>query len=395
MTSHDTSKSVDFQFIDTQATFDALFGELQTSSPVIAIDAERASSFRYTSKAYLVQIKVGKQSAIVFDPINLTDFNALTSSVHKSLVLIHSATQDLECLRELGIAPQHLFDTELAAKLLGKPKVGLQALLESELGIRIEKEHSAVDWSKRPLPEDWLIYAAQDVEHLQDLYEVLEQQLTASTRMTWAHEEFEFLAKWQPKVISDKWRRTSGLHKVKQRRHLAAVMHLWEARDEIAASNDLAPSRVLRDEALVEIALSKAGSAQDIATLLKQRFRVRFDYSAIWWNALDASQNVAEEELPVFHQKNPNGLPPIKAWQEKNPAAAERFGRTRSEVLRLAESLGIAPEVVINPETIRQVSWHFDHWDDEFFKSELIRMQTRHWQIELLFEDLFESLRHD
>ncbi len=388
------SKSVDFQFIDTQATLDALFGDLPTSSPVIAIDAERASSFRYTSKAYLVQIKIGKHTAIVLDPINLTDFNTLTSSIHQSLLLIHSATQDLECLRELGIAPQHLFDTELAAKLLGKPKVGLQALLDSELGIRIEKEHSAVDWSKRPLPEDWLVYAAQDVEHLQDLYEVLAQQLSESARMTWAQEEFEFLANWRPKIISDRWRRTSGLHKVKERRQLAAVMFLWEARDEIASANDLAPSKVLRDEALVDIALSQVGSAENIATLLKQRFRVRVDYSALWWNALDASQKVSEEDLPVFHQKNPSGLPPIKAWHEKNPAAAERFGRTRSEVLRIAESLGLAPEVLINPETIRQVSWHFDHWDDEFFKSELIRMQTRQWQIALLFEDVFESLRH-
>lgn len=388
------AQSKPFRFIDDQSSLDELLRDLPASTSAIALDAERASSFRYTSRAYLIQLYVQGIGAIVIDPLSVPDLTKLSSWANRHCVLLHSATQDLECLRELGIHPQHLFDTELAAKLLGKPKVGLQALLESELDIRIEKEHSAADWSKRPLPENWLTYAAQDVEHLLPLHALLRDQLESRKRMQWAIEEFVFLTSWQPKVITERWRRTSGLHKVKQRRHLAAVKLLWTARDEIASTSDRAPTKVLRDETLVELALSNLTSPSEIQTMLKQKYRVKLDYSVKWCEALETVRLLDDEELPEFHQRNPNALPPIKAWQEKNPAAAKRFQKARNEVLTIAEHLEIAPEVLINPETIRQVSWHFDHWDRDFLLCEFERLQTRPWQISLIFEDVFNALRH-
>lgn len=388
------AESKPFQFIDNQVRLDEVLRKAPSVVSAIALDAERASSFRYTSRAYLIQLYAEDLGAIVIDPLGVQNLTALSAWVNQHCVLLHSATQDLECLRELGINPQNLFDTELAAKLLGKPKVGLQALLESELEIRIEKEHSAADWSKRPLPETWLQYAAQDVEHLLPLYETLLTQLESRGRLHWAHEEFMFLTTWQPKIVTERWRRTSGLHKVKQRRHLAAVKLLWTARDEIASMSDLAPTKVLRDEALVELALSKVTSAVEVQTMLKQKYRVKIDHSAKWWESLEAAHALPDEDLPVFHQRNPNGLPPIKAWQEKNPSAAVRFQKTRHEVLTRAEQLEIAPEVLINPETIRQIAWHFDHWNSEFLHSEFERLQTRPWQITLIFDEVFDALRH-
>lgn len=383
-----------FQLIDDQSKLDSVVTALPKSTTAIALDAERASSFRYTSRAYLIQLYVEGLGAVVIDPLSVPKVTELASWVNQQCIVLHSATQDLECLRELGIYPEKLFDTEVAAKLLGKPKVGLQALLESELDIRIEKEHSAADWSKRPLPENWLNYAAQDVEHLLPLQQALKEQLQTKERIGWALEEFLFLTTWQPKIITDRWRRTSGLHKVKQRRHLAAVKLLWTARDDIASMSDLAPTKVLRDEALVEIALSKMTTALEIQKMLKHKYRVKVDHSIKWWQALEAAQQLDDEELPVFHQRNPNGLPPIKAWQEKNPAAAMRFQKARQSVITIAENLEIAPEVLINPETIRQVSWHFDHGESEVLLQEFHRLQTRPWQISLIFEDVFDALRH-
>lgn len=395
MVLHHIEDSASFRFVETQEDYEDSIQLIQSLSGPIALDAERASSFRYTSKAYLLQLNVAGLGPTVIDPLAISSLDHLCTWINQHLVILHSATQDLECLREIGINPVSLFDTELAAKLLGKPRVGLQALLETELDIHIEKEHSAVNWSTRPLPDDWLIYAAKDVEFLLTLYETLSEQLERSNRMPWALQEFDYLTKWQPKIITEKWRRTSGLHKVKQRRQLAAVMFLWDARDALAAANDLAPSKVIRDEAIIEIALSNTSSASSLQSMLKQKFRVKVDYSAIWWQALQDSLKVDDANLPVFHQKNPNGLPPIKAWKEKNPKAADRFQRARHQVITLSAAIGIAPEVLINPETIRQMSWHFDHWDESVVLEQLRRFETRQWQIDQIFEHLFEALRHD
>lgn len=382
-----------YKFIESQSSLDTWFRSIATVQPVVAIDAERASSFRYTSRAYLLQLKVENSPTAVIDPLAVTSFKTVSDWVNQSVVVLHSATQDLECLRELGIHPQYLFDTELAAKLLGKEKVGLKALLENELGIYIDKEFSAVDWSKRPLPDDWITYAALDVEHLLELHQLLKDQLILAQRERWAEEEFAFLTKWQPKIVNERWRRTSGLHKVKQRHQLARVQALWQARDKIAKEHDLAPSKVLRDEALVEIALSRVQTSDEIAVMLKQKFRVKIDHSKLWWRALTEADALPEEEHPVFHQKNPNGLPPIKAWNDKNPNAAERFGRIRQVVLQTAEDLGIAPEVLINPETIRQVAWHFDHWDESTLIGKFQGLQTRQWQLEQLLPSITTMLR--
>lgn len=395
MVSHHSSDSTGFRFVENAEEYEKLIGLIESTSGPIALDAERASSFRYTSKAYLLQLNAPGLGPTVIDPLAISSIEGLCRWTNRHLVVLHSATQDLECLREIGIEPIALFDTELAAKLLGKPRVGLQALLETELAIHIEKEHSAVNWSMRPLPEDWLLYAAKDVEYLLQLYETLSLQLQSSDRMQWALQEFDYLTKWHPKIVTEKWRRTSGLHKVKQRRQLAAVMFLWDARDALAASNDLAPSKVLRDEALIEIALSNASSASSLQSMLKQKFRVKIDHSAIWWQALQDSLEVDDANLPVFHQRNPNGLPPIKAWKDKNPEAAERFQKARHQIVTISTDLTIAPEVLINPETIRQISWHFDHWDETFLLEELRRFETRQWQVDHIFEDLFDALRHN
>ena len=151
--------------------------------------------------------------------------------------VLHAASQDLPCLADIGLTPPSLFDTELAGRLLGHPRVGLGAMCESVLGLALEKGHAAADWSTRPLPEDWLKYAALDVEVLVELRDALAAELEATGKTEWARQEFEHVASAPPPAPRvDPWRRTSGMHRVRKPRQLAIIRELWLARDEVARS---------------------------------------------------------------------------------------------------------------------------------------------------------------
>ena len=141
----------------------------------IAIDAERASGFRYGQKAYLVQLRRAGSGTWLIDPVMCPDLSELQDVIADVEWVLHAATQDLPCLADLGLHPTRLFDTELGSRLAGRPRVGLAAAMEHYLGITLAKEHSAQDWSTRPLPEPWLVYAALDVEVLVDLRDAVDE----------------------------------------------------------------------------------------------------------------------------------------------------------------------------------------------------------------------------
>src|SRR5690606_24637304 len=154
----------------------------------IAVDAERASGYRYSARAYLVQLRREGAGSVLVDPVGIDDFSPLAGVLAEEEWILHAATQDLPCLTELGLRPPALFDTELAGRLLGYPRVGLATLVETILGFGMRKEHSAVDWSTRPLPEPWLEYAALDVEVLPELRDALEQELERAGKDEWARQ---------------------------------------------------------------------------------------------------------------------------------------------------------------------------------------------------------------
>ena len=153
----------------------------------VAVDAERASGYRYGQRAYLVQLRREGAGTALIDPVGCPDLSGLGEGLADTEWILHAATQDLPCLREIGMMPTRLFDTELAGRLAGFPRVGLGAMVESVLGYALEKGHSAVDWSTRPLPEPWLRYAALDVELLVDLRDALEKELDRQGKLDWAH----------------------------------------------------------------------------------------------------------------------------------------------------------------------------------------------------------------
>ncbi|MGW8330945.1 HRDC domain-containing protein [Streptomyces sp. NPDC055897] len=323
----------------------------------VAVDAERASGYRYGQRAYLVQLRREGAGTALIDPVGCPDLSALGEVLSDTEWILHAATQDLPCLREIGMVPSLIFDTELAGRLAGFPRVGLGAMVESVLGYALEKGHSAVDWSTRPLPEPWLRYAALDVELLVDLRDALEDELDRQGKLEWAHEEFDAIASAPPAPPrKDPWRRTSGMHKVRRRRQMAAVRELWTARDKVAQRRDVSPGKVLSDSAIIEASLALPAHVNALTALPGFGHRMGRRQLEQWQSAVDRAKALAEAELPQPGQAL-QGPPPPRSWADKDPAAAARLSAARAAVSELAERLNMPQENLITPDTVRRVCW--------------------------------------
>jgi ribonuclease D len=328
--------------------------ELASGSGDIALDAERASGFKYSQRAYLLQIFRRGGGLHLIDPIAFGSdpeiFAPLNSIIQSAQVVLHASSQDLPCLREIGISPTDLFDTELAGRIAGFPRVGLGALTESLLNIRLAKEHSAVDWSQRPLHHDWLLYAALDVDVLLDLKDEIVRELIAREKLEWAIEESAAaLAAPPPSPRKDPWRRTSGIHQVKRPDQLAIVRELWRARDELARERDIAAGRILNDRALMSVAVKPPTTllhAQSIPALKKDAHH--------WWRALEVAR-----ANPTLPKAPPSEGPPtqIRVWKERAPLAYARLTHARSAIAARAGELVLPAENLLSPDLIRRFCW--------------------------------------
>ncbi|MFF3904765.1 HRDC domain-containing protein [Streptomyces sp. NPDC001848] len=359
----------------------------------VAVDAERASGYRYGQRAYLVQLRREGAGTALIDPVACPDLSALAEAISDAEWVLHAATQDLPCLREIGMVPTRLFDTELAGRLAGFPRVGLGAMVESVLSFILEKGHSAVDWSTRPLPEPWLRYAALDVELLVDLRDALEKELERQGKLEWARQEFDAIASAPPpEPRKDPWRRTSGMHKVRRRRQMAAVRELWQTRDRIAQRRDVSPGKVLGDAAIIEASLALPPNVHALAALNGFGHRMGRRQLEQWQAAIDRARALPEAELP--HQGQPvTGPPPPRAWADKDPAAAARLSAARAAVSALAEQLNLPQENLISPDTVRRVCWEPPKpVDAEAVASALAGYGARAWQVEQVTPVLVEAL---
>jgi ribonuclease D len=362
----------------------------------VAVDAERASGYRYTQRAYLVQLRRAGAGTALIDPLPFASLDALGAAIADTEWVLHAASQDLPCLAELGLRPRWLFDTELAARLAGFERVGLATLAEQLLGYHLDKHHSAADWSSRPLPATWLTYAALDVELLLDLRAILAAELERQGKTGWAAQEFAALAATgatPPRPRSDPWRRTSGIHRIRGPRGLARVRALWYARDEIAARRDTAPGRVLPDAAIV--AAAEMDPADERSLLLLPGFGGRSvrRLARTWLAALEHARLLPENALPVTPVYD--GPPPPHRWAERNPAAAARLTRCRTVVTDLATIHHLPPENLVTPDYVRRLAWEPpDRISEETVAQALAEHGARRWQIELLAAGLAAAL-HD
>jgi ribonuclease D len=343
--------------VEDQVTLDRVVAALIDGTGPVAVDAERASGYRYGQRAYLVQLRRAEAGTALIDPVACPDLRAVDQALSNTQWVLHAAGQDLPCLAEVGMRPTRLFDTELAGRLLGYPRVGLGPLTEAVLGYALEKGHSAVDWSTRPLPDDWLRYAALDVELLVELRDALEAELREAGKLEWAQEEFAALAAADaPEPKSDPWRRTSGLHRVRDRRRLAAVRELWLERDKLARRRDISPRRVLPDAAIIEAALAMPASKVELTALPVFRGRAQRREADRWFAALARARELSERALPPLAARY-DGPPPARAWASKEPAAAARLAAARAAVGEIAEAHTLPVENLLAPETLRRAAW--------------------------------------
>jgi ribonuclease D len=356
----------------------------------VAVDAERASGYRYSSRAYLVQLRREGAGTALIDPIAFDDLLPVAEALGDTEWILHAASQDLPCLAEIGMRPSSLFDTELAGRLLGYPRVGLATLVESAIGRSLRKEHSAVDWSTRPLPEPWLEYAALDVEALIELRDALAQELEVNGKSEWARQEFEHIVTAPPSGPRlDPWRRTSGMHRARGRRALAAVRELWQTRDELARRRDITPGRIIPDAAIVEAANAMPRDKASLISLRGFRGRGAERYANQWVAALRTSRELPDKELPAVSARY-DGPPPPRTWADREPAAAARLSRARTELKELAEENKLPVENLMTPDYVRRLLWEPPVADDlaAAVQERLLGLGARQWQVDLTL-DLF------
>lgn len=359
----------------------------------IAVDAERASGFRYSQRAYLIQLRRAGAGTALIDPIAVTDMSCLQAAMAGTEWILHAATQDLPCLAELGLRPEALFDTELAGRLLGRERVGLAALMLSELGLVIEKGHGATDWSARPLSPAQLRYAALDVEQLIELRDVLEAELRAAGKWHIACEEFAALLSFEPRPRTDEdWRRTSGLHRVRKPRSLAIVRELWRTRDELARERDVAVGRLLPDTALIAAAECDAASAEALLDVDGFHGRGAARYARRWWQAIVSARALPDAELPL-RAARADGPPPPRAWADRDPVAHARLSRARADLTGVAESLELPVENLLSPDTVRRLCWEPPVPPDAQRVREFLQDHAaRPWQVAACTDLLVEAL---
>jgi len=323
----------------------------------VAVDAERASGHRYGQRAFLVQLRREGSGTALIDPAALPDLSELSDALQDVEWVVHAASQDLPCLAEVGLRPSHLFDTELGSRLAGFSRVGLAAVVEHLLGLGLAKEHSAVDWSIRPLPEPWLRYAALDVEVLVELRDALAAELERQGKLDWAREEFAALVAAPPAPPRvDPWRRTSGLHRVRNRRQLAVVAELWNAREELARQQDVSPGRIIPDRSIVEVALAQAVTHRELSALAGFTGRGSRRHLGVWSEAVARGMALPEAELPPLHLPA-DGPPPARVWPDRDPVAASRLARTRLALTALAARHTLPVENLLSPDAVRRLAW--------------------------------------
>ncbi|WP_067541078.1 ribonuclease D [Nocardia crassostreae] len=344
--------------LDTAAEIAEAARSLAAGTGPLAVDAERASGFRYSNRAYLIQLRRAGSGTFLIDPIPVDgELTPLAAAINDLEWVLHSADQDLPGLAELGLFPARLFDTELGGRLAGYERVGLAAMVEKLLGRELRKGHGAADWSTRPLPDEWLNYAALDVELLLELRDAVAADLEEQGKTDWAAQEFEHVRTVEPAAPkADRWRRTSGIHTLRRTRQLAIVRELWTTRDRLARSRDVAPARILPDSAIVAAATGEPKSIAQLRALLVFGGPRQRRYSREWLGAVERARALPDTELPPLTQPF-DGPPPVNRWERRDPAAAARLQRARAAMTELSGEVEVPVENLLTPDLLRRMCW--------------------------------------
>lgn len=380
----------EYRVIDTPAAFDDAVDLLLGGEGPIAVDAERASGFRYSQRAYLIQMYRRGAGVFLFDAPEVPDFSALEHGIRSEEWVLHAASQDLACLREVGLDPDLIFDTELAARLLGMPRVGLASVVEELLGIKLAKEHSAADWSTRPLPQSWLKYAALDVELLVDVRDRLVARLDDAGKSEIAGQEFDAVLHRAAKPpAAEPWRRLSGIHAMRSPRNLAVARELWVSRDALASETDIAPGRLIPDASIVAVARALPSTRRALADLREFTGRASRTELDRWWTALE--HGLTTDRLPAVRVPS-DAPPPPRAWAARNPEADARLKAAKTAVAEVAEQLEMPVENLLTPDFLRRVAWHPpEPANAASIGTALAELGARPWQLEATAQTIADA----
>ncbi|MEO7007452.1 MAG: HRDC domain-containing protein [Terrimesophilobacter sp.] len=376
--------------IETRDAYLRAVTAISAGTGPIAIDTERASGFRYSQRAYLIQLYRRGAGTFLFDPPAVGSFAELNDAIGADEWVLHAASQDLPCLREVGLDPDLIFDTELGARILGLPRVGLGSVVESLLGVHLAKEHSAADWSTRPLPQSWLVYAALDVELLVDVRDKVAGLLEDADKLDIARQEFGAVLQHEPKPFhADGWRRLSGLHSLSSARNLAVARELWDARENYAREIDTAPGRLVPDSALLAAAKMMPESRHDLARLREFTGRASRTELTRWWAAIEIGRTT--DDLPSLRHRG-DGMPPARTWSERNPEADKRLKAARTAFSAIATARSIPVENLLTPETLRRLAWTPPETLDLLsVRNSLAGLSARPWQIDATAQTIVDA----
>ncbi|HUQ01745.1 MAG TPA: HRDC domain-containing protein [Kofleriaceae bacterium] len=337
-------------WIRTAAELDDLVAELSRSR-AIGIDTEGDSLHHYTDKVCLIQVSAFGGGAWLVDPLAITDLSPLAPVLtDRSIVkVVHGGENDVTSLRrEFGFAFKTMFDTAIAARLLGDAEVGLQALVRNELGIELDKSSQRDDWSKRPLTERQERYALADVEHLMALATRMTARLAAAGRTEWAREEFEALAELEAaekRRGPDEFRRIKGSAALSPRgQAILRELHVWrEARAEAA---DCPPFKVVAPDVLVALAEEMPETVEEVQRMVRRFPRAAGEAEALL-DAIDRGLDLPDEELPARER----GERPFVS-----PATKRRLEALRVWRREQAERSKLDPAIVLSEKLAQRVA---------------------------------------
>lgn len=401
---------LDYELVTTPTEFVQAAQALSSGRGPYAIDTERASAFRYDDRAFLIQIYRRDAGTFLFAPEGhrpeLTA--ALAPVVNNAQWIVHAAGEDLASLALLGLRPTTLFDTELAARLVGFDRPNLGAMVHHVTGIELEKGHGREDWSSLPLPKDWLDYAALDVAYLHDLAEALTEQLDQRGFLPYAEEEFAHLVTTRSVAPAEAktWRELKGISAVRSPAGLQLAKSLWQVRDGLARQRDVSPGSILQNQVLVEIAKTVPTTPGDLSRVRGFPSRQRHATS-LWFGHIENALDEPSEYWPTRAKRDPNTPPSKGNWERNHPESWQFYVQTRDLIAEKAAQLGMSPEHLLAPPTLRAVVWQTAaereeadeaRWqvmvrDTDYAVRRLLSAGARQWQAELVAPLLFAAFR--
>ena len=340
--------------------FQAGAARLAAGTGPFAIDTERASSYRFDDRAFLVQIRREGAGTFLFAPEHHRDElrAALAPVLNGQKWVVHAAPSDLPSLAWMGLYPGMLFDTELAARFAGFAHPNLAAMVLELFDVELEKGYGDSDWSETPIPRKWRNYAALDVELLNELAVTLRDILAEQDKLDWAYEEFERIVEDHARITGPEprsWRALKGVSSLRSREQLVVARELWQRRESIARSQDIAPNRVLSHRVLVDIARRVPRSPHEI-NQVKGFPRRRGGATLRWFDAVETALASPRQQWPKA-LRSPRPVPSKSAFNRDFPELWQLYTEIRSDFEALGEELGMSYELILKPSLVRAVVW--------------------------------------